>query len=121
MHSLERVEALAAVGEHSKVVCYPESQQHCESLSSHVGPEPWEVIGVEDINIVNHPLHSHSVVIIPGAMTSPFLGPKVNHFSCEVGWVCESPGSEEGPCHHSKFKAIVIEALVDPEEEELRF
>lgn len=71
------------------------------------------------VHILNHPPGAHAVVVVPGAMTTTFLGPQVDHLPNIVERVCDAGGNSEGEGNVDGLAVVVGEILVDPEEEPL--
>lgn len=51
-------------------------------------------------------------------MSTSFLGPDVDHLSCEIEWIRETSGSCKGDSEHAGLDVVVREVLIQPQEEE---
>ena len=109
---------LVAVGEHTEVVCHPDSNEVGNAVSLDPLSIPTEVVEIQHVHVFNHPFHALSIVIVPGAVASSFLGPDINHFSCEVARVREDGSSCKSNTHHSCLDILVAEVIICPQEEE---
>lgn len=73
----------------------------------------------EHVHIGDHPLSTVSVAVVPGAETTSFLWPEVNHFSDVIGWVRDSRSDSVRNSHEHEFTPVIAEVIVDPEQVEL--
>ena len=78
-----------------------------------------EVVKVLKFHVLNHPLGTLSVAIIPGAEASALLGPQVKHLSGLIEWVRYCRGDTEGEADEAELAPIVADVVVYPPEEEL--
>jgi len=60
-----------------------------------------------------------SIAIVPGAVTTSFLGPDVNHLADVVAGVSYGRSYSKGETHVDGFTVVVVEIVVYPQEEEL--
>jgi hypothetical protein len=86
----QRIESLVTVGHHTKTVGHPESNIVVKTVSFKPSRVTSEAVEELDFHILYHPLKALSVIVIPSAETSSFLGPEIYHFPGQVGWVSES-------------------------------
>ena len=70
---------------------------------------------------MNHPGEALPIAVVPGAETSSFLWPQVNHFSSHVCWVSNNRGESKGHSHECSFTEFVTNIIVNPEQKELIF
>lgn len=71
------------------------------------------------LHVYNHPLEALSVAVVPGAETSTFFWPDINHLSGVISWVGNDGGQAEGTCLEQEFTPVIADIVVNPEEEEL--
>lgn len=78
-----------------------------------------EVVEVEHVHVLDHPLGTLTIRVVPGAVATTFLGPNVDHLSGEVERVRQERSNEERDAHHTTLDVVVVEVVVHPKEEEL--
>ena len=71
------------------------------------------------LHIDDHPLEALSVAVVPGAETSTFLWPEINHLSSAISWVGDDSGQAECKGLEAELTPFIADIIVDPEEEEL--
>ena len=111
----EGVICLIAVRHHTKTVSHPETDEVLSSVSSLPCSHSSEVVVVLKFHILNHPSEALSIIVVPGAETSSFLWPQVNHFSGVVGWIRNEGGNSEGHPHKDGFTHFITDIIVHPE------
>ena len=71
------------------------------------------------LHIRDHPLEALSVAVVPGAETSTFFWPDINHLSGVISWVGNDAGYGERTGLEEEFTPFIADIIVNPEEEEL--
>ena len=79
--------SLVAIREHTQIVSNPSGDHVHGTVSPEPTPVSAQVVVIENIHVFYHPLIALAIVVVPGAMTTSFLRPKVYHLSGEVSWV----------------------------------
>lgn len=83
------------VAEHAYAVSHPEGGEVHGSVSLEpVGVAAHEVV-VELVHVLVLPSEGLSIAVVPGAVSTSFLWPQVDHLSAEVGWVTGHRSEEE--------------------------
>jgi hypothetical protein len=78
-----------------------------------------EVVVPMELHIRNHPSKALPIVVVPGAETTSFLWPKVNHLSGHVSWISNGGRNTECNAHHDELTVFITHVVVSPEQEEL--
>ena len=109
--------SLIAVCHHAHAVGGPQGNE----VDSTVSPDPLcvalQVIVSMHIHILDHPLRTCSVVVIPCAVATSLLWPQIYHFTDVVHWVSNCTSRSKGECHFKRFDIVVVEIVVYMEEE----
>lgn len=121
VHDFEGVEGLIAVAHHAECVCHPKRSEVDSAIPTHPSPVARQVVVGEHVHVLDLPLEALAVVIVPGAVTTALLGPKVNHLAGEVGGIGQDTSAGETERHVNKFAVFVAEVLIQPQKEELVF
>jgi len=67
---------------------------------------------------MNHPGEALPIAVVPGAETSSFLWPEINHFSSVISWIRDKGSDTERGTHEHELTPFIAYIIVNPEQEE---